>query len=177
MSINSFGIAGTNAHVILESAACAGVGDYCQRSPGSSDSNTPRLLAFSAKHPASLKNVVDATKTYINTRGTSLTDVAHTLCLGRIAHGYRAFSVVGQERPDAGGLEVTYQTQDASGALPTAGMETPRVVWVFTGQGAQWAQMGAELVDKEPVVRWRIDHLESVLRSLSQPPSWTLRGK
>ncbi|KAI6309894.1 Type I Iterative PKS [Pyricularia oryzae] len=173
VSINSFGIAGTNAHVILESAACAGVGDYCQRSPGSSESNTPRLLAFSAKHPVSLRNVVDATKTYINTRGASLTDVAHTLCLGRIPHGHRAFSVVGQERPDAGGLEVTYQAQDASGALPTASMETPRVVWVFTGQGAQWAQMGAELVDKEPVVRRRIDHLESTNRKgeLSKPKS------
>ncbi|KAI6379931.1 hypothetical protein MCOR25_001832 [Pyricularia grisea] len=176
VSINSFGIAGTNAHVILESAACAGVQDRPERNPSSTDSSVPRLLVFSAKHPAALRKVVDATEMYINSGRAPLIDVAHTLCLGRISHSHRAFAVVGEGR-DAGGLEIAYQGQDASTALPTVGSKSPRVIWVFTGQGAQWAQMGAELMEKEPVVRRRIDHLERVLKSLSKPPNWTLRGE
>lgn len=176
VSINSFGIAGTNAHVILESAACSGVdGVYERGTHAKCDGDTPRLLVFSARHPAALQDTVEATERYISAGHTPLTDIAHSLCLRRTSHSHRAFSVLG-EGNRARALEVIYQAKDTN-ALQKVDTEPQRVVWIFTGQGAQWAQMGAELVELEPVVRQRIEHLESVLRSLSNPPAWSLKGE
>ena len=48
--------------------------------------------------------------------------------------------------------------------------------FVFTGQGAQWPQMGRQLMKKYPTYRLMIDQLDAHLAQLSNPPSWTLRG-
>jgi acyl transferase domain-containing protein len=50
------------------------------------------------------------------------------------------------------------------------------VVWVFTGQGAQWAQMGKEIIQEHPLVSRRIDELDAILARLPEPPLWTIRG-
>ena len=49
-----------------------------------------------------------------------------------------------------------------------------RVGFVFTGQGAQWATMGARLIPEYKVVEETISYLDIVLGQLSQKPSWTI---
>ncbi|KAI8316560.1 Highly reducing polyketide synthase gloL [Colletotrichum sp. SAR11_240] len=43
------------------------------------------------------------------------------------------------------------------------------------GQGAQWAQMGKELLQQNVLVQQTISRLDSVLASLSDPPQWKLK--
>lgn len=50
------------------------------------------------------------------------------------------------------------------------------MIWVFTGQGAQWAQMGKELLEHEPLFQQQINALDDVLAGLPDPPPWTLKG-
>jgi len=54
--------------------------------------------------------------------------------------------------------------------------EPPNLVFTFTGQGAQWAQMGKELMEKEPIFRKRIQALDDFLSQLPDPPQWRLQG-
>lgn len=53
----------------------------------------------------------------------------------------------------------------------------PRILGVFTGQGAQWPRMGAELIERSPAVQGIIQKLEDSLASLpeSDRPSWSLK--
>jgi hybrid polyketide synthase/nonribosomal peptide synthetase ACE1 len=56
----------------------------------------------------------------------------------------------------------------------------PRILGVFTGQGAQWARMGAELIEASPFAQCRLAELDKSLQSVANPsdrPSWTLRDQ
>ena len=55
----------------------------------------------------------------------------------------------------------------------------PRLLGVFTGQGAQWAAMGADLIRSSDFVRERVDALEQSLATLppSDRPTWRLKGE
>ena len=56
----------------------------------------------------------------------------------------------------------------------------PKVIGIFTGQGAQWPRMGAELVESSPFAASRIAELDTALQNLpitSNRPSWTLRDQ
>lgn len=52
-----------------------------------------------------------------------------------------------------------------------------RILGIFTGQGSQWARMGARLFEGSPFCAKRLDELQTVLSHLcaEQRPSWTLR--
>ncbi|KXJ95034.1 beta-ketoacyl synthase [Microdochium bolleyi] len=175
VSINSFGIGGTNAHlapqVILESAACAGVTPL-PRSSGSTHSKAEisstrmRLLPFSTKRQDSLDKVAGNIHGYLARHPTRLDDVAYTLAARRTIHPWRTYRIVG---PDS----ITPSAVSATCVSPNG--REPQVCWVFTGQGAQWAQMGKDLIEQEPLVSKCIDHLDDVLRELPDPPLWTIR--
>ena len=48
------------------------------------------------------------------------------------------------------------------------------LIFVFTGQGAQWARMGMSLVDNCPLFKSTLHECEHILSSLPDPPSWTI---
>lgn len=52
--------------------------------------------------------------------------------------------------------------------------KSPRIAFVFTGQGAQWSEMGDSLITDYPVFRQRIEMAEQFFSNLGS--SWTLRG-
>lgn len=96
----------------------------------------------------------------------SLDDVAYTLGLRREHLPYRAFSVTDTGDPN----EIEFST-------PTmAPSTTPKVVFVFTGQGAQWATMGTELISNYPSVIHDLELMDEALSSLGPglAPTWTL---
>ena len=64
-------------------------------------------------------------------------------------------------------------------ASPKPGSAAPRILGVFTGQGAQWASMGAELIRHSEFVRGRLQDLEDSLASLppSDRPEWRLKDE
>ncbi|EXF77788.1 beta-ketoacyl synthase domain-containing protein [Colletotrichum fioriniae PJ7] len=167
VSINSFGIGGSNAHILLESASCFGLSaSTCTLTNGlNSGPSVPRqqLLPFSAKHPESINALSQKVQTYLNHNPGSLGNVAHSLASHREIHPYRAFCVTD-------GMS-TFQIS----SVMKAATASPDVVWVFTGQGAQWAQMGKELLEQEGLFKDRIDAMDGVLAGLPDPPPWTLR--
>ncbi|KAI9151993.1 Highly reducing polyketide synthase VdtX [Paramyrothecium foliicola] len=165
VSINSFGIGGSNAHVILESASLHGW-QPIQRPKALSYNNKLCLMVLSAKHPDSLAVSAERINKYLQQTPSSLPDVAYTLSKRRETYPYRAFAVV--HRGEHFNLSQVVRPQPE---------KVPKLVWVFTGQGAQWAQMGNDLIEYHPMARKRIDELDSILQNLPDPPLWTIRGE
>ncbi|KAK1473948.1 beta-ketoacyl synthase domain-containing protein [Colletotrichum cuscutae] len=165
VSINSFGIGGSNAHVLLESASCFGISTSSLTNGLSAGTNVPKhqLLPLSATHPESISAMGHKIQSYLSHNPASLGDVAHSLASHRETHPYRAFCVTDGSNP--------FQVSSVVKATPAS----PDVVWVFTGQGAQWAQMGKELLEQEGLFKDRIDAMGGVLAGLPDPPPWTLR--
>ncbi|KAL0933322.1 Lovastatin diketide synthase LovF 1 [Colletotrichum truncatum] len=165
-SVNSFGIGGSNAHVLLESAACFGVSSArsIENDDLSPKASKHHLLVFSAGHPDSVKRTAANIKQYLSQQPDKIRDVAYSLSSRRELHQHRAFCVTD-------GVQELHMSH-----INKPGKLSPSLIWVFTGQGAQWAQMGKELVEQEPLFRQKINSLDGVLANLPCPPSWTIKG-
>ncbi|OLN81992.1 Lovastatin diketide synthase LovF 19, partial [Colletotrichum chlorophyti] len=169
VAVNSFGIGGANAHVILESAASFGLEQKSESSSDDMSDEKPirrHLLTFSAKHPKALELSAQKHEEYMTTHPDSLSDMAYTLNVKRVAHPHRAFCVTD-------GLDSFEMSKITK---PTMGSNSD-LVFVFTGQGAQWARMGLELLEKEPVFRDTIDSLDAALSQLPDGPTWKMRDE
>jgi acyl transferase domain-containing protein/NADPH:quinone reductase-like Zn-dependent oxidoreductase/SAM-dependent methyltransferase/acyl carrier protein len=123
------------------------------------------LLPLSAHNEQSLKLNVDALRGVINK--FPLADIAYTLAARRSRFAQRSFCIV--DKDDAAG-DLVVDKKPVRAALHTVNLG-----FIFTGQGAQWHGMGAELFEYR-VFRTAIDYLDSVLGTLPNAPSWSLRS-
>ena len=156
-SVNSFGYGGTNVHVILDNAD-----SYLQRrnstlSNGKNchangeNSTKRRLFLLSARDEAALERLRQSYNKYITTiadragsgqpfdETSFLDELAYTLDSRRSVFPCRSFTVA-SSLPE---LKESFQAKKPSSIK--AGT-APRIAFVFTGQGAQWAGMGLELM-------------------------------
>uniref|UniRef100_UPI003F77846B 6-deoxyerythronolide-B synthase n=1 Tax=Amycolatopsis mediterranei TaxID=33910 RepID=UPI003F77846B len=143
--VSSFGVSGTNAHLILEEA------------PAEEPVAAPELpvvpLVVSARSTESLSGQAERLASLLE-GDVSLTEVAGALVSRRAVLDERAVVVAGSREEAVTGLR----------ALNTAGSGTPgKVVWVFPGQGTQWAGMGRELLAESPVFAERIAECAAAL--------------
>ncbi|PNY20709.1 Polyketide synthase [Tolypocladium capitatum] len=184
VSINSFGFGGSNAHVILDdahnylhsrdlvgnhqttifdddvasSSSDSGVSDV--RGTGMSRlgmvDRLPKVLPFSAYDQAGVKRIASTYAKFAEAvqaqtqQGSILHDMAYTLAARRTNFAFRTFAVASSLKDLTKGLSnaPTLKRSSKNGSL----------AFVFTGQGAQWATMGKELLSV-PVFE------KSVLRS------------
>jgi len=144
--VSSFGVGGTNAHVILQEPPAL---------KPTSASRSKQLFLLSAKSRASLDAMTEQFRTFLEAHpNTSLADAAHTLQIGRRAFKHRRLIVGGShgEVIDAiankdANLTGTREFTDAA----------PGVVFMFPGQGSQYVNMGRDLHTSEPEFREHFD--------------------
>ncbi|WBB71196.1 SDR family NAD(P)-dependent oxidoreductase [Micromonospora sp. WMMD1128] len=149
--VSSFGIGGTNAHVVLQEAPAAYRAERRVR--------PAHLLQVSAKTPTALDEAVRRLADHLaGDSDGSLADVAHTLRVGRQAYAHRATVVAGDPQDAAAALRERRRTHrgDADAA--------PRVGFLFSGQGSQYAGMGAELYAEDPAYAAAVDECAELLR-------------
>ncbi|MFF4776744.1 SDR family NAD(P)-dependent oxidoreductase [Microtetraspora fusca] len=143
--VSSFGIGGTNAHVVLEEAPDSAA--FSSRA-----SRPAHLLQVSAKTPTALDAAVERLAGHLDTHeDLGLADVAHTLRVGRLEYPHRA-TVVAADRADA-----VAALRDRKRLRKREAGVVPPVAFLFSGQGAQFAGMGAELYRAEPVFAAAVD--------------------
>ncbi|MFJ7041777.1 type I polyketide synthase, partial [Streptomyces rochei] len=148
--ISSFGISGTNAHVILEEAP---VQDETEEEAAAPLPVVPWVL--SGRNEAALRAQADRLAEHVAAR-EELTplDVAFSLATTRTTFDNRAV-VVGRDRQELlSGLATV-----ASGGTPVQG----KTAFVFSGQGSQRAGMGRELYDAFPVFAQALDEVIEAL--------------
>ncbi|CAI7605122.1 unnamed protein product [Penicillium glandicola] len=160
ISVNSFGIGGNNAHVILDSAASHGASAQFEEA-----SDTPQLLVYSATSPESLQRSIEKYTTYLGRYPERIEDLAFTLANRRQHYSHRAFVVSSREKPGAPSPLIKPTTAS-------------NVIMVFTGQGAQWPQMGRALLRSNQVFKRTIQGLDKHLKALGEEgPSWTIEAE
>lgn len=175
-SVNSFGYGGANAHAIVDAAECY-MDQLSSRLPIATLPSTgnmfmdslpsrPRtkfLLGFSAHDEVTLrKNVQALDKGPQTVVGR---DLVFTLAARRSLFASRAFLQIDSVQQD---LDYDAMTTLVHTSKP------PNIAFVFTGQGAQWAQMGLKLFEQFSVVRSTFQRLDEALRSSICPPQWSI---
>ena len=185
VSINSFGFGGSNAHVILDdahnylrsrhlignhhTAICDDGGSSSSSDSGVSDvrgigagkpettNRPPKVLVFSTHDKGGIKRLgstyarfAQEIRAQTAQQGSLLHDMAYTLATRRTNFAFRTFTVVSS-------LDDLARSVSAAPTLKRS-HKNGAVAFIFTGQGAQWATMGRELLNV-PVFK------QSVLRS------------
>ncbi|MGX1135460.1 acyl transferase domain-containing protein/acyl carrier protein [Streptomyces glaucescens] len=161
-AVSSFGVSGTNAHVILEEPAPADRRPADGRPAGGGRDQDPAPVVpwtLSAKTAAGLRDQAVRLRAHLE-RHPELRplDVGHSLLTGRTVFDHRAV-VVGAEPAEF--LERLTALADGRdmpgvvrGGLTAATRNGP--VFLFPGQGTQWLGMGLELLDSSPVFAERM---------------------
>ena len=155
--VSSFGFGGTNAHVLLEQAPQAPL-----RLPVPNPAVT--TLVVSGKSPDRLAKTATMLADWMVGAGAQvpLADVAHTLNHHRTHQAIFA-TVCAADRDDAvAGLRALAAGQDATGLVgPHPGSCGTGTVFVYSGQGSQWAGMGRQLLADEPAFAAAVADLDA----------------
>lgn len=156
-AVSSFGLGGTNAHVVLEQ------GPDPVPAPADVAQDAVTTLVVSGRTPQRVASWAAVLADWMEREGTrvALADVAHTLDSHR-AHHTRFATVCACDREQAvAGLRAI------AAGIPAAGVvgpqERPRAtgtVFVYSGQGSQWPGMGRQLLADEPTFASAVDEIE-----------------
>ncbi|MFF7719686.1 type I polyketide synthase, partial [Streptomyces luteogriseus] len=173
VGVSSFGISGTNAHVILEQAPEAGPAERTDGEATAAPQVMPWVL--SGRNEAALRTQASRLLDHlVGQPGLSPQDVGFSLVGTRSAFEQRAV-VLGTGQDDLlAGLRSLADGTDDTGAVSgrAAGDVDSGVVLVFPGQGSQWVGMGRELWDASPVFA---ESMVACERALAPFVDWSLR--
>ncbi|MGW6570466.1 SDR family NAD(P)-dependent oxidoreductase, partial [Streptomyces sp. NPDC054975] len=156
--ISSFGISGTNAHVIIEEP---------EEIPEEATNTAPTVppvvpWVLSAKTPAALEAQAGRLLEYAETTASDPVDVAWTLATGRAVLDHRAV-ITGRDRDQLlTGLRALASGQTGPGVVRGA-RTGGKTAFVFTGQGAQRINMGLELYEAFPAYAAAFDEVTAAL--------------
>ena len=130
----------------------------------------PFLLPLSASDKVALDRFVEKVREIPgNVRDGDLFDVAYTLSR-RTSHFNRAFAIArGQYSSFSDVLRKESLSEGETSSSP------PSISFVFTGQGAQWPEMGKDLLEDFPLARQDLELMQQCLDSLPDGPTWSLK--
>ncbi len=170
--VSSFGFSGTNAHAIVEEApALIEAASSDAAPPGLASLDAPpsrplHCLPLSARSETALRAIAGRWSDVLaSPDAPSLGDACHTAGAGRSHFGER-IAVVAANAADAQRALRVFANGDADPAVhrgTAAPGATPEVVFLFTGQGAQYPGMSAALYGTSPVFREVIDTCDALL--------------
>ncbi|MFM2061664.1 MAG: hypothetical protein RLZZ507_1334 [Cyanobacteriota bacterium] len=167
--ISSFGMGGTNAHIVLEEFPEPVKN---QKSPGKSEDNLERplhILTLSAKTETALEDLVSRYQHHLETHPElAVADVCYTANTGRAHFNHRLAIIASDQQELTEKLLQHKAGSEAAGIsseqLPSSS-SAPKVAFLFTGQGSQYLNMGRQLYETQPTFRQALDQCEQILSS------------
>jgi acyl transferase domain-containing protein/acyl carrier protein len=181
-AVSSFGVSGTNAHLILEEAPPAGSSKVELQSEvaPAQDQLLPGaiLLPISARSESALRG--QANRLAAHLRGNPELDLAavgRSLATTRTSFEHRAVVVERDRARALEALDALAQGEASASVAAAVASGERRPVFLFGGQGSQWQGMGVELIDSSPFFASRMRACEGALAPFVE---WsleeTLRG-
>lgn len=154
--VTSLGMGGTNAHCVLQEAP--------HQKSGVPSRRRSELLLLSARSDAALDTLSGALAAHLHTRPeVPLADVSYTLALGRTRHRQRRMLLAQGTEDAAAALAGHESSRLLSGTAVSSGRP---VMFMFSGQGAQYVAMGQHLYETELVFRAELDRCAERLTGL-----------
>ena len=151
--ISSFGVGGTNVHVIL--------GEGEQKPMHTLNNDTPVLVNWSAMNAVSEGMYADKLKQYVASQpGINLQSLSYTLQATRKEFAVRNF-VVAKDADD-----LVNKLNDGAKLRSTSVTLTEKnnnIVFLFPGQGSQYLNMGKGLYNSEPVFKKCVDECAALI--------------
>jgi acyl transferase domain-containing protein/acyl carrier protein len=157
-AVSSYGVSGTNVHAIVDEAP-----EAAHEHDAAAASAGPLMYALSATSTEALRQTSRRLAEWVSGRADQMvaSDLAYTLARRRAHRPVRA-AVIAESL-----VELTHRLQDiAEGDTPypaAVGQDDRGPVWLFSGQGSQWAAMGAELLANEPVFAATVAEAEQLI--------------
>ena len=164
--LSSFGFSGTNSHVVIEEAPAPQAVRAAVERP-------QHLLTLSAPSEEALRSLAEKYREYLNSHSNDgIANICYTANSGR-AHWRHRAAFLGESSAEM----CAKLDKLASGSAMPAGVirgqtkaaDLLKPVFLFTGQGSQFAGMGRGLYDTQPVFRETIDRCNRILQHELQP--------
>lgn len=151
-AMSSFGIGGTNAHLILEEAPST---------VPPKASSKPQVLILSAKSSSALEQATDNLASFLKENPhINLSDVAYTLQTGRQTFSHKR-AVLCKDVEDA---ITCLESRDGKRVKNgVSDLDSKQPVFLFSGQGSQYVNMGRGLYETEPVFQQTVDYCADFL--------------
>lgn len=166
--VSAFGIAGTNAHVVLQEPPAPRAG---AQATNEQPANRAYLLPLSAHNPAALRDLTAQLLPLLDgLQPPSLYDLGYTTSLRRTHHDFRA-AIVASSVEDLKEKLAAFADEWDADSIPQVETEPRKILFVFPGQGSQWAGMGLRLMEKEPAFRAALERCD---RAIQPHTGWSL---
>ncbi|MDN3548282.1 polyketide synthase [Mucilaginibacter aquaedulcis] len=152
--ISSFGVGGTNVHVVVEEFESAPVAESLDK--------PLKLISWSAKTESSLNNYAKKLSDYITQHpNINLNDVAYTLQNTRADFNFRKF-IIAKDSDDL--LAKLNSADNDASTSKNINAKANGVIFIFPGQGSQYPEMGRNLYQTEPVFANAVNECVSLLK-------------
>jgi malonyl CoA-acyl carrier protein transacylase len=162
--VSSFGITGTNAHVVLEEAP------KTDQASANSVERPLHLLTLSAKTAAALKQLAARYEKHLAAHPTlAWADICFSANTGRSHFNHRLGVVASSVAQAREKLTAFIEGQTAISGV-TVTPQRHKIAFLFTGQGSQYIDMGRQLYETQPTFRQTLERCDEILRPYLEKP-------
>ena len=157
--VSSFGIGGTNAHMVVEEAPVVE-----PETPAATVERPLHLLTLSAKNEPALRELAGTYAAWLKAHPEiPLADACFTAATSRSHFEHRLVLVAGSIG------EAQERLRAKNTLVGKASRETPKIAFLFTGQGSEYPDMGRQLFETQPLFRETIERCDTILRDHNVP--------
>nr|WP_156687033.1 type I polyketide synthase [Mycobacterium sp. Marseille-P9652] len=163
-AVSAYGLSGTNVHAIVEQAPAPLSRNGVAVRRGDDGA---MLFPISSSSAEGLRETAERLADWVEAHASELAtpDLAYTLARKR---GHRSVRTAVLARDNAELVQALREAADGDALYQdVVGQEERGPVWVFSGQGSQWAAMGADLLAKEPTFAATIATIEPLIAAES----------